>query len=208
MISRFPLTVPAVAAVAIWALILSGSEWLIPFSFFLPLCISVGTLPLLLLAFDWWIWAWPGVSLLTKRPDLRGTWKGVIQSTWQGDERASGLGVIHGYIMISQTFTGLRLRLFTPESQSVTLMALLKREPDEHHMVSALYRNTPRQLVRSHSSIHHGGLLLEIGGERFDKLSGSYWTDRQTSGEIQFHRVSRKPFRDYATADEAFSSTR
>jgi hypothetical protein len=194
-------------AVAMWALILSGTGWLIPRSFFLPLCALAGTLPLLLVAFDWWIWAWPGVGLLTKRPDLRGTWRGVIQSTWQGDERASGLGVIHAYITVSQTFTGLRLRLFTPESQSVTLVALLTGEPDEHHVLSALYQNKPRQLVRSHNSIHHGGLLLEVGGERFDRLSGSYWTDRQTSGEIQFCRVSRKRFRDFASADEALSST-
>jgi hypothetical protein len=208
MITRAPLAILAIAATAIWMLILSGNGWIIPHSLFLPLCIVGGSLPLLLLAFDRWVWAWPGVSLLSRQPDLRGTWKGVIQSTWQGDERASGLGVIHAYITISQTFTGLRLRLFTQESQSVTLMALLTGASDEHHVLSALYQNKPRQLVRTHSSIHHGGLLLEVGGERFDRLSGSYWTDRQTGGEIEFHRISRKRFRDFATADAALSSSR
>lgn len=205
MISRSPLSI-LVAATAIWALILSGNGWIIPSSFFLPLCLLAGTLPFLFLVFDWWAWAWPGVRFVTKRPDLRGTWKGVIQSTWQGDERASGLGVIHAYITISQTFTDLRFRLFTEESQSVTLMALLTSEPDEHPVLSALYQNRPRQLVRTSSSIHHGGLLLDVGGEKLDELSGSYWTDRQTSGEIKFQRVSRKRFRDFATADAVLAS--
>jgi hypothetical protein len=206
MIRQFPLIIVAVAAGGIWVLILSGNGWGIPHSFFLPLCIVAGALPLLLLAFDRWVWAWPGVDLLTKRPDLRGTWKGVIQSTWPGDERTSAMGVFHAYITISQTFTGLRLRLFTQESQSVTLIALLACEPDEHNVLSALYRNVPRQLARSHNSIHHGGLLLKIGGEQCDRLTGSYWTDRETTGELQFRRVSRRRFRDYETADEALSS--
>jgi hypothetical protein len=205
MISRFPLSVLVITAAAIWALVLSGNGWIIPVSFFLPLSIVIGALSVLLLVFERWVWAWPGFRLFTNRPDLRGTWKGVIRSNWKDDERGTGLGLFHAYVTIHQTYTGVHLRLFTRESQSVTTTATLVCEPDEHHVLSGLYRNVPRQLLRSRSPIHHGGLILNIAGLKRDHMSGSYWTDRQTFGEVELRRVSKKRFSDFQTAEEAFS---
>lgn len=202
---RIPLTVVIVAAV-VWTLALSGNGWAIPRQYLQPISIVATTVPLLLVVFHRWGWAWPGVNLLARRPDLRGTWKGVLQSTWPGDERSSGQGVIHAYITISQTYTGLHLRLFTGESQSGTLIAALACEADGQYVLSAMYRNQPRHLVRPHSPIHHGGLLLAVEGENFNRLTGSYWTDRRTDGEMRFEHVSRKRIGDFEAADAAFVS--
>jgi hypothetical protein len=205
MISRFPLSVLVITAAAIWALVLSGNGWVIPVSFFVPLSIVIGALSLLLLVFDRWAWAWPGIRLVAKRPDLRGTWKGTIRSNWKDGERGAGLGLTHGYVAIQQTFTGLHLRMFTRESQSVTTIATLSREPDEQHVLRGLYQNVPRQLLRERSPVHHGGLILNVAGPGCDQMAGSYWTDRQTHGEVNFRWVSETRFSDFDAAEEALS---
>lgn len=201
---RAPVTSIVVAAIS-WTLVLSGNGWMIPLQYFQPLSVVAIVVPPLLLFFHLRAWAWPGINLLVNRPDLSGTWKGVIQSTWPGNERDSGLGVIYAYLTISQTYTGLHLRLYTEQSRSGTFIAALTCEANGHYVLSALYRNQPRHLMRPHSSIHHGGLLLEVLGERFERLAGSYWTDRKTDGEMLFTRVSRKRIRDFETADAAFA---
>jgi hypothetical protein len=201
MISRFPLTVLVVMAAATWALILIGNGWVLRPSFFLPLSIVIGVLSLALLIFDWWAWAWFGFRLFSKRPDLRGTWKGTIRSNWKS---ADGLdrGAIEAYISIYQTYTGFHFRLFTQESQSVTIIASLACEPDDHYVVSGVYRNEPNQLIRSRSPIHHGGLILNVSNPSQNQMSGTYWTDRQTHGEMEFHRVSRHRFAGFKAAEE------
>lgn len=55
-----------------------------------------------------------------------------------------------------------------------------------------MYRNTPRAAVRHRSEVHHGSFKLDIGGEPVDRLEGYYWTDRNTMGEFDFDRRSRK----------------
>jgi SMODS-associating 2TM, beta-strand rich effector domain len=37
---------------------------------------------LILFLWDKWFWAFPILHLLSKRPDLRGTWKGTLQSDY------------------------------------------------------------------------------------------------------------------------------
>jgi hypothetical protein len=200
MISHFPLSVLVACAAMIWALILSGLGWVIPPSFFRPLSIVAGSLSLSLLVFDGWVWAWPGIRRLVNRPDIRGTWEGVIRSSWKyPDGNGLNLGSINAYVVVHQTYTGLRLRLLTRESQSSSITAALISEPDGT-TVFALYRNEPKALLRSRSPIHHGGLILRVGGPPPSVMDGEYWTNRQTIGEVELRRISKRRVHDYGSA--------
>lgn len=201
MISRFPLSILVGMAAAIWALTLSGHGWVIPPSFFTPLSFAVSALSVVLLVFDKWAWAWPGIRLFTQRPDLRGTWEGLIQSGWEGSDGSGKIRPIKAYFVIHQTYMGLHLRLLTQESNSITLAASLMSESDAAYMVTGVYRNVPKHSVRERSPMHFGGLLLHLEGPPLVFMSGHYWTDRKSHGEIELKRMTKKRVEDFKTAE-------
>lgn len=200
MISRFPLMILVASSAAIWALVLSGHGWVIPLSFFTPLSIVVGALSILLLVFDRWAWALPGIRRFTNRPDLRGTWMGVIRPSRVHSDGEQHQFPIEAFIVIRQTFTAVHLRLITRESMSVSLLASLTEEQDGTSKVNGIYRNIPAQSVRSRSPIHHGGLILNIGGPPPTFMFGHYWTDRQSQGELEVKWKSKECAADFETA--------
>ena len=205
MISRFPLAILIGITMGVWALLLSGHGWIIPFSFFTPLSIVVSVISLLLLIFEEWAWAWPLVNSLAKRPDLRGTWKGELRSNWEKSEDRSKNNPLEVYLVIHQTFMALHLRLLTAESQSITLAASVACESDGAFVINGIYRNEPRLSVRAHSPIHHGGLALRLEGPPLVSMSGHYWTDRQSDGELDLRLRTRKRANDYRTAQNLAS---
>jgi hypothetical protein len=202
MINQFFLSILVAGAAIAWALVLSAFGWAIPLSFFRPLSVIAGLLSLALLVFDLWAWAWPGVRSLINRPDLRGTWQGVIRSSWKHpDEHRAKLGTIKTYVIVHQTYTGLHLRLLTHESHSSSISAVLVAGSDGSATVYAMYQNNSRASLRSQSPIHRGGLILHVGGPPPTSMEGDYWTDRQTSGEIELLRISSKRVQDYRAAE-------
>lgn len=208
MIGRFPLTILIGIVAVIWALVLSSHGWAIPSSFFGPLSIAVSVISAILVVFESWAWAWPGIRALSKRPDLRGTWTGTIRSNWEGGTETAKGSPIKAYLAIHQTFTTLHLRVLTAESQSLTLAASLICEPDGVFAIHAVYRNEPKLSVRSRSPMHHGGLVLRLEGPPPEAMSGHYWTDRHSDGELEFRLVSRKRADDYRTAQAIASKPR
>jgi hypothetical protein len=200
LVSNFFTTALVALAAGVWAVILSANGWVIPTSFLAPLSSVVTVLSVALLIFDKWAWSWPGLHLLTRHPDLRGTWAGTITSSWVDPETATVKAPIVCFLIVKQTYTGLHLRLMTSESTSVSLATTLVEEADGAWSVNGIYRNEPRLSVREHSPIHQGGLVLRLGGPPPDTMSGHYWTDRATRGEMQLVRVSRESADDYSTA--------
>ena len=87
-------------------------------------------------------------------------------------------------MVVRQTFSRMSLRLLTPESQSDLLGAEVVRADDGTYRVFGVYRNEPRLGVRERSPIHYGGLVLQVIGSPAVRLTGHYWTDRDTKGEI------------------------
>jgi hypothetical protein len=151
-------------------------------------------------AFDRWFWSWPGISLLVKRPDLRGTWRGEIASNWIDPKTKSKLPPIPAFVCITQTATALHIRQFTRESESITLAATVVTEADDAHAVAAVYRNEPKTSVRERSEIHRGGMHLRVAGT--DTLTGDYWTDRPTGGELTFERISRAKAKSFVEGEQ------
>ncbi len=147
----------------------------------------------LIVAFNRWLWRVRPFCWMKTGPDLRGTWKGTMTSTFDNQTRTA-------YIAIRQTFSEIEVRLLTEESTSETTSSQLLRRPDDLSIIEYSYNNVPRALVRKRSEIHFGAARLECTGQSPDRIEGSYWTDRKTTGELVFVGRSKKVIQTFAEA--------
>jgi hypothetical protein len=156
-----------------------------------------------LIVYDRYIWNWKWVRRFTVMPSIAGTWRGQLISS---HVRPDGTGVppIPTVLRIMQTASTLSVTLFTGESSSASKQAQLTRLEDGRWSLSWLYENTPRPTVRHRSERHCGAAELRIGGANGEELSGEYFTDRLTRGELLFTEWSP---RRYGSAESALVGT-
>ena len=181
MLSRLHLSAILLIAAGVWgiALVIAGSQ--VEADWFRPFSVVVGVLMVLLSIADKWLWRVKWLRpWLFNMPDLHGTWRVSIQPT----APAGSPNHVSAFIVIRQTFSSISLRLYTAESHSETLSARVVRCDDGTCNVAAVYRNMPRLQVRDRSPLHHGALLLSVQGDPPESLSGQYWTDRLSQGEL------------------------
>jgi hypothetical protein len=197
--NRVAVTALVLFASGLWALVLAHNGWVIPISFFTPMSWVVGGLMGLLLVFDRWSWRWPGIRSLVGRPDLQGTWKGSIKPSAKTINHNARIEPVEVFVIVRQTFSTLHIRLLSPESQSFSLAATLVAEAPEQYTITWVFRNEPRLLVQDRSRVHLGGGFLRLGGEG-RSMSGHYWTDRYTAGELDLVLLSRARAGDYESA--------
>lgn len=185
MINKMQISSIILLAAVIWGALLIFDGVVLSISWFSPFSKVVGALMIIIGIFDRFLWR---LSIfrgwLVKRPDISGTWCAIFQSDWIDPNTGASIDPTKGFMAIYQTYTETRLRLMTEESFSVILSARLTRLPDKSYRLSAVYRNEPNILIRDQSPIHHGSLLIDIPNNNPLQISGYYWTDRQTRGEI------------------------
>jgi hypothetical protein len=188
-------------SVVLWAivLVLQGRDvsvdMLAPFSYVLT------GLSFCVLLWERWLWPWYIFrGWLNKRPDLRGTWKGVVHSNWIDPDTEQGRGPIDVYLVIRQTYTTIDVRLLSEESNSVSLSGNIFTDSVGVCTLAVAYRNTPRILKRGRSPINHGGMLLSLIGDPVHKLDGEYWTDRGTIGEVTLTARTKVAAHDFEEA--------
>ncbi len=198
--NRIAITALVVIASGLWALVLAHNGWVIPLTFFIPISIVVSVLVGLLFVFNGWAWRWPLIRLVVGRPDLRGTWKGVVKPNPKTSNYNATGEPVQVYVVIRETFSTLHLRLLSPESQSFSLATSLTEEAPEQFAVTWIYRNEARLLVQGRSPVHLGGGLLRVSGASAASMSGHYWTDRNSSGELDLVLVTRERVNDFAAA--------
>ncbi len=195
----------AVAAIVWW-----GSLWLrnVPVSsaFFAPFASVVSALAGLALLLDKCLWRQTIFQKwLVSRPDLRGTWKVDLQSSWIDPTTGEAVGLVECYMGVSQTLTKLQCHLMTPESESWFVAESIVDSPNDHgYQIVGVYRNKPRMEIRAErSSIHYGALLLDTHGEnslRPTELIGEYWTDRKTTGSLHIYNRQEIEYTNYQAA--------
>jgi hypothetical protein len=206
LISNTQLKALLGVAVVLWAivLVLQGQsvsvEMLSPFSYVLT------GLGICILLWDRWAWHWHIFrGSLNKRPDIRGTWKGIVHSNFIDPDTQRGRGPIDVYLVVRQTYTTIDVRLFSEESSSISLSGNISSDSVGVCTLAVAYRNTPRILKRGRSPINHGGMLLSLVGKPVHKLDGEYWTDRGTFGEITLTTRSKAIAHDFEEgANEKF----
>lgn len=152
---------------------------------FTSMGIAVGSVITAITVFDRWIWRL-GIlqGWLVHRPHLMGEWTVTVRPL-PPDKPANA--VINGTLSIRQTYLGVHARLETRESQGNLVCGQILREPDGRYRLAGVYRNEPKHEFRDGSPIHYGTFLLDVDGppNRPTRLRGSYWTDRQTKGDLE-----------------------
>jgi SMODS-associating 2TM, beta-strand rich effector domain len=169
--------------------------------FFKPFATVVTMLTLTLVVFDKWIWHWKFLNgWLVKIPDIRGTWFLEVHSNWIDPDTKRNPPVIRGYVSVFQTFSKLNLRLMTEQSSSDCLATKLLERDDGSFELAAVFMTTPKAKFRDRSEIHHGGMLLTLDGNPPERIEGSYWTSRASTGDLILTNRQSKTYSTYQTA--------
>jgi hypothetical protein len=200
MPSRSQLQVAIGVVILVWAVLLFISGITLKPSYLKWLSLAISVAYYLLFAFDQWLWRLPLAARLLRRPLLRGTWSGQLQSTWVDPSSGSPIEPVGIFLAVRQTYTAISLRLMTKESSSRSLVASLDTPRDDIARLSSTYQNIPRLLIQDRSRIHHGAFMLDVEGVPPTALTGFYWTDRDTKGEVLL--PTRLP-KVYTSFDEA-----
>ena len=207
--SRLHIAVFLGIAVAVWGLVLLYQGTPVSKNHFAPFGTTVGVLVVLGLVFENLLWRHPWLhGWFVKRPDLRGTWRVELQSNWIDPETDKQKPMIVCYMGVKQTLSTLQMHLMTPESESWFIAEHIRPSPSgDGYQVGGVYTNKPHIHLRGNrSEMHLGALVLDTHGpnNRPETLTGEYWTDRETTGQLDFTgRVSNVLTR-YEDAEGAF----
>ena len=201
MLTRNQLSTIILLGAVAWGVLLWAEGVQLNVNFIRPITMVIGFLTSALAAFNLWFWKWSIFrGWLVKRPVIEGTWKVELRSRWKDPTTGQQPDAIEGFMAIRQTYAGLSMRLMTKESSSVLLGAELVASSDGVFCVAGVYRNEPIMAVRDRSQMHHGALLLEVFGSPATAMRGTYWTDRDSTGDIELTSRRKKVHEDYRSA--------
>jgi hypothetical protein len=154
-------------------------------------------------AFERWWWRWPRLHPhLIGTPDVGGTWRGMLESSWTDPATRTVRPPKVVYLAIRQTLTTVWVRLLSNESASDQMVGAVKKDPaSQDWLLSYTYRNTPKLPLREHSPQHHGGTFLTIFGEPPTRVEGEYWTSRDTKGTLAMDGRAQAVAQSYVDAE-------
>ena len=164
---------------------------------------AVGSIALAI--WDGWAWRQPWLTRLTHRPRLDGLWQVTLTPTAESHIPEGGnRGPIPGFLVVRQSYWSIHLRQFTAESASRS-RTFFWELPDgaEAETLTFVYENVPQQQFEQRSNRHFGTCGLDIGSLRPRAISGAYFTDRYTKGDMHLTLIDRS--KSYGSFDEAKS---
>ena len=139
-----------------------------------------------------WVWKWKWLQgWLIPYPNLQGTWRGELISSWVNPETKEKIAPIPFVFVIRQTFYEIKCSLYTKESESHSRTAQIVEEDNALRLVFN-YANVPKPSVRDRSTMHYGAASLKIVRVPTSCLEGEYWTSRKTDGEMVLEYASSK----------------
>lgn len=208
-LSRLHISVFLFFAAATWAAVLFVQGHSITLEMATPFATVVTVLSLIWLLVEHWLWRMRWFhEWFFERPDLRGTWKGTLQSDWIDEKTGVRVPPITCYFGVKQTLGKLQMHLMTPQSESWLKGGCLQGAASETGFeIVAIYENRPGLDHRDNSPMHRGALALETHGIDTLKpvsLAGEYWTDRKTKGTFEFTQRLDDIHTRYKDAEVAF----
>ncbi len=212
-IERIHIYVFVGIAALVWWVTLVFQGTIVTWEHATPFSVVVFALGLFGFAFDRFFWRFRLFhGWLVKRPDLRGTWRVEIQSSYINPERMERVPAFVCYMGVKQTLSELKMHLMTPESESLSIAGHIARQPSgEGYQVICSYTNEPDILLRNErvSDMHKGILIIDSHGSgvRPDTLTAEYWTDRKTVGTMVFSMRANEVFTRFEDARQYFEQS-
>jgi hypothetical protein len=141
---------------------------------------------LFLLAFDRWLWRWPGIRRLARRPVLHGTWKTELKTSYatRKDE------VIEAYLVIRQTYSKICVDMLFDRSRSTSMSGDLVRE-NGRCVLYYVFRSDKQTLERDENPPARGAAQLTVAAKPSVHLAGDYWMEHGTHGHVA--TIGRSP---------------
>ncbi|MHC4042235.1 Cap15 family cyclic dinucleotide receptor domain-containing protein [Bradyrhizobium sp. 23AC] len=147
---------------------------------------TILNLVLLFLIYVGWRQAWAMFPQLNQLifPDLNGQW--TMNIHWQ---TAEGSGLVAAKAQIKQDLLRVSMEVFSRDSDSETLIALPKKDPESGRpILYYVYRVIPKHNKAGAGSSYEGSAILRISSVGFDRLSGNYFTNRRGTGHFDLNR--------------------
>ena len=149
------------------------------------------------------LWRQFAFRILHRRPRLDGLWAVSLTPTKASVIPDGGnTGPINAFLVISQSFWSIHVRLLTAESTSDSRTFTWARfGRSDVESLSFLYGNRPTAAQQPRSPAHSGACTLQSGKRVPASVTGSYFTDRYTKGDITGSLIDRS--RGYVSFQEA-----
>lgn len=121
-------------------------------------------------------------------PDLNGKWTGYICSDWIDPQTGEKAPNVIANLTIKQSLFKTSCVIKSNESSSRSLVSqFLIDEENQVLKLTYIYQNEPDQIIQDRSRIHFGTTMFDICYRNNGYvLTGKYWTNRGTSGQIKF----------------------
>jgi len=184
----FLFAILLISLLAFFVLLQFNEDKSINFLAILKMLPKVVTIDILAIGlFSAYLWKWKIFKgWLVPFPNLNGTWKGEIQTTWidpQTNERPAPIPAI---VSIKQSFFKISCVMRTAEmtSRSVISDFVLDKDNQVKRLIYS-YDSNPLQTVKERSPQHCGTMVFDIIEKPKMKLEGEYWTGRKTTGNIE-----------------------
>lgn len=211
-LERLHITAFVGIAAVIWLVVLDFQGTAVnwdharPFSIVVSCLVGLGVLFELVLWRQPWLHGW-----FVKRPDLRGTWRVELQSSYVRPGTNERVPLIVCYMGVRQTLSTLNMHLMTPESESWFIADNVRPSPNGNgFQIIGVYTNEPNVHLRDErlSEMHQGAIIIETHGPslRPTTLTAKYWTDRKTTGTMDFTARVSEIFTRFRDAEHAFSN--
>ena len=189
-LERLHITAFVVIAATVWLAVLLVQGTPVSWAHGRPFSIVVGSLVGLGLLLELVLWRQPWLhGWFVKRPDLRGTWRVELKSSYMRPEDGERMPVIVCFMGVTQTLSKLQIHLMTPESESWFIAEHVRPSPSgTGFQMIGVYTNEPNVHLRDEriSEMHQGAIIVETHGPglRPSALTAKYWTDRKTTGTM------------------------
>jgi len=194
------ILISAVFVVGVW--VSTGKP---DFSFLRLFSIAVLLVTIALAVWDKWLWKnrlaqmLPGVNR-----DISGTWEAQLESLWIDPATGKVPPIKTVYLVIRQSSSTASIALISDESKSRSSTARVIQE-DGSWLLHYIYTNEPDVALLKRSPIHHGSGVLSITGNPAKRVSGTYWTDRDSKGKLTLERRTRRLGEDFRDCAELFA---
>jgi hypothetical protein len=134
---------------------------------------------LFLLVFDRWIWRWPGIRRLARRPILIGSWKTELRTSYATREEE----VIEAYLIIRQTYSRIWVNMLFDRSQSTSMSGDLVRESGRC-VLYYVFRSDKQTLARDENPPARGAAMMTVATRPSVHLEGDYWMEHGSHGRV------------------------